>query len=145
MAQDRDQGRALVDKVLNLNSWYGSILGVPCHYMYHILLSDDGPMRTEICSRKYNAIWIWTQNLLSTQNNCYPIGHDVQWIGHIQIHKRGRDRVVGIASSYVLDEEGVGVRVLVGSRIFSSPCRPDRLWGSPNLLYNGYRGFFLLG
>jgi hypothetical protein len=24
----------------------------------------------------------------------------------------------------------------------TSPCRPDRLWGPPNLLYNGYRGLF---
>jgi hypothetical protein len=31
---------------------------------------------------------------------------------------------------------------LVGSRIFTSPSRPDRLWGPPNLLYNGYRGLF---
>jgi hypothetical protein len=33
----------------------------------------------------------------------------------------------------------------VGSRIFSSPCRPDRLWGPSNLLYNGYRVLFTLG
>jgi hypothetical protein len=36
----------------------------------------------------------------------------------------------------------VGVRVPVGSRIFTSPGRPDRLWGPPNLLYNGYWGLF---
>jgi hypothetical protein len=53
-----------------------------------------------------------------------------------------RDSVVGIAISYGLDGRGVGVRVPVGSRIFSSPRRPDRLWGSPNLLSNGYRGSF---
>jgi hypothetical protein len=35
---------------------------------------------------------------------------------------------------------GVGVQVLVGSRIFSSPCHPDRFWGPPSLLSNGYRG-----
>jgi hypothetical protein len=34
---------------------------------------------------------------------------------------------VGIATSYGLDDRGVGVRVLVGSGIFSSPNRPDRL------------------
>jgi hypothetical protein len=39
---------------------------------------------------------------------------------------RSRDSVVGIATSYGLDDRGVGVRVLVGSRIFSSPNRPDR-------------------
>jgi hypothetical protein len=29
---------------------------------------------------------------------------------------------------------GAGVRVPVGSRIFTSPYRQDRLWGPPNLL-----------
>jgi hypothetical protein len=45
-----------------------------------------------------------------------------------------RDSVVGIATAYGLDHRGVGVRVPVGSRIFSSPRRSDRLWGPPNLL-----------
>jgi hypothetical protein len=30
-------------------------------------------------------------------------------------------------------ERGVGIRVPVGSRIFSTPYRPDRLWGPPSL------------
>jgi hypothetical protein len=30
------------------------------------------------------------------------------------------------------------VRAPVGARIFSSPRRPDRLWGPPDFLYNGY-------
>jgi hypothetical protein len=38
-----------------------------------------------------------------------------------------RDSAVGIATSYGLDDRGVGVRVPVGSRIFSSPNRSDRL------------------
>jgi hypothetical protein len=37
-----------------------------------------------------------------------------------------RDNVVAIATSYGLDDRGVGVQVPVGSRIFSSPRRPDR-------------------
>jgi hypothetical protein len=52
------------------------------------------------------------------------------------------DSTIGIATGYGLDDGEVGVRVLVGSRIFTSPCRPDRLWGPPNFLYNGYRGHF---
>jgi hypothetical protein len=43
-----------------------------------------------------------------------------------------RDSVVGIAIGYGLDDRGVGVRVPVGSRIFSSPSCPDRLWGPLN-------------
>jgi hypothetical protein len=56
-----------------------------------------------------------------------------------------RDSVVGIATSYGQDDRGVGVRVPVGSRIFCSPHRPDRLWTSPNFLFNGYRGLFRRG
>jgi hypothetical protein len=52
---------------------------------------------------------------------------------------RSRVSVVGIATGHGLDERGVGVRVPVGSRIFSSPRRPDRFWSPPNLLSNGYR------
>jgi hypothetical protein len=48
--------------------------------------------------------------------------------------------VVGIATTYGLDDQEVGVRDSVGSRIFSSSRRPDRLWGPPNLLSNGYGG-----
>jgi hypothetical protein len=51
---------------------------------------------------------------------------------------RSQDGVIGIATSYGLDDRGVRVRVPVGSRIFSSPNCPDRLWGPPNLLSTGY-------
>jgi hypothetical protein len=37
-----------------------------------------------------------------------------------------RDSVLGIATGYELDDRGVGVRDPVGSRISSSPQRPDR-------------------
>jgi hypothetical protein len=37
---------------------------------------------------------------------------------------RSRDSAVGIATGYGLDDRGVGVRVPVGSRIFSTSSRP---------------------
>jgi hypothetical protein len=39
------------------------------------------------------------------------------------------DSAVGIATSYWLNDRGVRVRVPVGSRIFASPGRSDRLCG----------------
>jgi hypothetical protein len=53
-----------------------------------------------------------------------------------------RDSSVGIATGYGLDDQGAWVRVPVGKKIFTSPYRPDRLWGPPNFLQNGYLGFF---
>jgi hypothetical protein len=50
--------------------------------------------------------------------------------------------VTGFSYGYGLGGRVVGVRVPVGSRIFSSPRRPDQLWGPPNLLSKGYRVLF---
>jgi hypothetical protein len=56
-----------------------------------------------------------------------------------------RDSVVSIATDYGLDYIEVRVRVPVGSRMFSSPRRRDRLGGPPNLLSNWCRGFLRPG
>jgi hypothetical protein len=68
------------------------------------------------------------------------IAHPVKKFCFVPPDSRSGDSVVRIATSSWLDDRGVGVRIPVGSRIFSSPCRPDPLWGPPNLLSNGYRG-----
>ena len=47
----------------------------------------------------------------------------------------GRDSSVGIATRYGMD--GPGIRSRCGGEIFR--IRPDRPWGPPSLLYNGYR------
>jgi hypothetical protein len=51
---------------------------------------------------------------------------------------RIQDSVVGIATGYRLDDQGVGVRVPVGLGIFSSSHHPDWLGGPSNLVSNGY-------
>jgi hypothetical protein len=43
---------------------------------------------------------------------------------HIHVSTVSRDSVVGIATSYGLDDRGVGVRAPAGSRIFSASSRP---------------------
>jgi hypothetical protein len=48
-----------------------------------------------------------------------------------------------IAIGYGLDDRELGVRIPVGSRIFTSPYCSDRLWGTLSLLFNEHRGIFL--
>jgi hypothetical protein len=58
---------------------------------------------------------------------------------------QSRDSSVSITAGYELGGRVVGVRVPVGSRIFSSPRKPGRLWGLHSLLFNGHRGLFPRG
>jgi hypothetical protein len=57
-----------------------------------------------------------------------------------RIRRAGFIAGVGIATGYGFDDRGVGVRVPVVSRIFSSLRRPDQFWGPLSLLSNGSRG-----
>jgi hypothetical protein len=59
---------------------------------------------------------------------------------------RSRGSSVNIVSGYGLDDRAIGVRSSAGAKDFSLyPLYPDRLWGPPSLLYNGYRGSFSRG
>jgi hypothetical protein len=50
-----------------------------------------------------------------------------------------------MATGYGLDVQRVGVEVPVEARMFTSPCRPEQLWGPLRLLSNGYWGLFPRG
>jgi hypothetical protein len=54
-----------------------------------------------------------------------------------------RDSLVGMALSYGLDDRGSRVRMPAGAG--NSPPRPERLWGPPSLLPNGYQMLFPWG
>jgi hypothetical protein len=89
-------------------------------YMYHLLLNTENLIFPTQC---ICALRIIPANKISIAVSV------------------SRDSAVGTAPGYRLDDRGVGVRVPVGIRIFSSSRRPDRLWGPPSLLPNGYRRF----
>jgi hypothetical protein len=118
-----------------------------------------GRKRSRPISSSYVGICL--KGLRKTMTVVFQSGFEPR-TSRIQVHKRwglnqfififsmllcytrnmSRDSLVVTATGYGLDGRGVGVRVPVGSRIFSSPRRPDRLWGPPNLLCKAYWGFF---
>jgi hypothetical protein len=51
----------------------------------------------------------------------------------------------GYFSLYSDGLAGLGSIFVSTIYFLSSPQRPDRLWGPPSLLFNEYRGLFLLG
>jgi hypothetical protein len=57
--------------------------------------------------------------------------------GEYLVYEGSRDSVVGIVTTYGLDDREVGVRV---PDKVKNPRLPARLWGPHNLLYNGYGG-----
>jgi hypothetical protein len=60
--------------------------------------------------------------------------------GYLRTQSEGS--VAGIATGYGLDNRGVGVRVLVGSRILSSTNCPDHYGVHPTSFPMGTRGSF---
>jgi hypothetical protein len=84
------------------------------------------------CRHEGSSTW-WTR-----RPRTEPCSHNKSFI------TPSTSSVAGIAIGYGLDDWGVGVRVPVGSRIFSLR-RPDQLWGPPNHISTGYRGLFPRG
>jgi hypothetical protein len=73
-------------------------------------------------------------------STCCLMGFEIAKFCYLyQLFRLSRDGVVGTAVGYGLEDRGVGVRVPVLSKKFSSPRLP------PNILPNGYREFFPWG
>jgi hypothetical protein len=105
------------------------------------------------------ASYLPNPGLNTTSSTKYPILHTLRNPYTRTLHKRfvdsnvdvcswlvlknivflsvGRDSIVGIATRYGLDDPGSNPG---GGEIFRT--RPDRPWGPPSLLYNGYRVSF---
>ena len=73
-----------------------------------------------------------TQEIRSTRKKLCPQKFHVELCAVV-----GRDSSVGIATRYGLD--GPGIESRWGKRFFRT--LPDRPWGQPSLLYNGFRLF----
>jgi hypothetical protein len=105
-----------------------------------------------------SSFFIWSFYLYPAKSTSYEAPHyatvsnlpsvhssSVRIFSSAPINKDSRDSAVGIAAGYGLDDQEVGVQVPVGSRFFTSPCYPERLWGPLSLISNGYRGLFPRG
>jgi hypothetical protein len=93
------------------------------------------------------AVLIWVLDKVSRRLKCFTVFRAQAYLFSFLLlglpaYEVSRDSTVGIATSYWLDDRVVGVRVPVGSRIFTSPCRSERLWRPPNLLYKEYPVLF---
>jgi hypothetical protein len=73
----------------------------------------------------------------------FPFYLAVVYLMTHSVTQKNRESSIGIAAGYGLDgRDSIPDRAKI---FFSTPQRPDRLWGPPRLLYNGYRGVFRLG
>ena len=93
-----------------------------------------------VCGGEYFRLWhraSW-QLVNNLQANILLLSSKTNWedLGRFRALCSGPDSVVGIATDYELDGPGIESRWV---EIFRT-C-PDRSWGPPSLLYNGYRVF----
>jgi hypothetical protein len=140
-------------KVINLK-WHDIFRPLLCHHqvsvnvkvlnLYTIWIHIMGCLYTtqyHTCKKTLRVMYYLKCNWLRLDEPlCIQLNVKLKLKLKRQYNVWSRDSSVGIASGYGLVDRGVGVRVPVGSKIFSSPRSPDRLRGQPSILSNAYRG-----
>ena len=95
--------------------------------VYHMMSFETITMREP-------RAWLIVRNLCEFQCDVWKTPH---LFYHQVLGNRGRDSPARIATRYGL--KGPGIESRGGGEIFHT--RPDRPWGPPSLLHNGYRIF----
>jgi hypothetical protein len=147
-------------KGLQQNGTFGLLVCADDVKLFTRIASLDGP--TDICGGNVSQVvtWWWHNGWKHIGRKHSNKSVEIYVVPRVHLDSRhliiqlyylfiyllvSRNSVVGTATGYELDNRVVGVRVPVHSRIFSSPRRPDRLWGSSNILPNEYQGLFPQG
>jgi hypothetical protein len=91
----------------------------------------------------FKSVNCWTRG----RHRCYDSTITCDFnVKYLLDYCKSRDSSVGVALGYELDYRGSRVRFPAGSwEFFSSPPRPERLWGPSSLLSNGYQGLLQCG
>jgi hypothetical protein len=113
------------------------ILATGTHEIKILSTKDTSLRKVKQNARKKNAT---TYIILRRINTFFFKSLCILNFNRYQTSLGNGDSSFGIAVAYGLDDRGVAVRVLVGSRIFSPLQYPGRFWGTPNFLVNGYQG-----
>jgi hypothetical protein len=91
---------------------------------FKLKVIDSCTNRIMLCIECMLILNSCTEIRFVNRNFNWAVPLDFKHIGFIMMSHGG---AVGIATGYVLDDRGAGVRAPIGSRIFTSPYRPDRL------------------